>query len=267
MKAFSREGFTGQEMIGGNSMSLVHMNGRVLDSITGRFLSADSYVNEPGNTQDFNRYSYVHNNPLSFTDPSGFAAGNDENNGYEGAGVVIVAQRIEPDNGNSALDYFNKFIMDWLNHAGPGPTQIFSNYVVSVDAAKTRGQKAQSPPCSTSSAPTSNAAAVPFTDDQGNPVADINGNPMQRPAGWDPHFFTAQGAADGSLGALQLPNFRIGGSWDAQRVGGSFYANFVDFASRLVARIYTLRREYFRCTTFKFRWPRSRSHLHASSSS
>jgi RHS repeat-associated protein len=72
MKNFSREGFTGQDMIGGNSMGLVHMNGRVEDTVTGRFLSADPFVFEPEFTQAWNRYSYVHNNPMSFVDPSGF---------------------------------------------------------------------------------------------------------------------------------------------------------------------------------------------------
>lgn len=68
----SRMGYTGHEAIGGVSMGLNHMNGRVQDAITGRFLSADPYVTQPGNTQNFNRYSYVYNNPLSFRDPSGF---------------------------------------------------------------------------------------------------------------------------------------------------------------------------------------------------
>jgi hypothetical protein len=36
--------------------------------------------------------------------------------------------------------------------------------------------------------------AVPFADDAGNPVLDMLGNQMQRPAGWDPHFFTYHGA-------------------------------------------------------------------------
>ena len=48
------------------------MNGRIADSLTGRFLSPDPYIPYAGSTQSFNRYSYVRNNPLSATDPSGF---------------------------------------------------------------------------------------------------------------------------------------------------------------------------------------------------
>jgi hypothetical protein len=40
--------------------------------VTGRFLSADPYVPNPRNTQDYNRYSYVDNNPLTYIDPTGF---------------------------------------------------------------------------------------------------------------------------------------------------------------------------------------------------
>ena len=54
-------------------MGLIHMNGRVQDSITGRFLSADPYIQAPYFSQSLNRYSYTFNNPLSYTDPSGFA--------------------------------------------------------------------------------------------------------------------------------------------------------------------------------------------------
>jgi RHS repeat-associated protein len=52
--------------------SLVHMNGRVYDAEIGRFLSPDPYVGNPYSTQGFNRYAYVQNNPLRYTDPSGF---------------------------------------------------------------------------------------------------------------------------------------------------------------------------------------------------
>ncbi len=63
-------GYTGHEMLDG--VGLVHMNGRVYDPTIGRFLSADPHVQAPGNLQNWNRYSYVMNNPLSYTDPMGF---------------------------------------------------------------------------------------------------------------------------------------------------------------------------------------------------
>ena len=62
--------FTGQETI--PEIGLIHMNGRVYDPDLGRFLSADPHIQAPGNTQSYNRYTYVLNNPLSHTDPSGF---------------------------------------------------------------------------------------------------------------------------------------------------------------------------------------------------
>lgn len=72
IKGVSRMGYTGHEAIGGVSMGLNHMNGRVQDAIIGRFLSADPYVPSPGMTQSYNRYAYVGNNPLTYIDPSGF---------------------------------------------------------------------------------------------------------------------------------------------------------------------------------------------------
>ncbi|MFK5854922.1 MAG: RHS repeat-associated core domain-containing protein [Bacteroidota bacterium] len=62
-------GYTGHEHI--DEFNLINMNGRVYDPILGRFLSPDNYVQAPYHTQSFNRYSYVLNNPLKYTDPSG----------------------------------------------------------------------------------------------------------------------------------------------------------------------------------------------------
>jgi len=66
----TRQGYTGQSMLG--NMGLIHMNGRIQDAVTGRFLSPDPTIPNPMFTQSFNRYSYVNNNPLSYIDPSGF---------------------------------------------------------------------------------------------------------------------------------------------------------------------------------------------------
>lgn len=63
-------GFTGHEML--DAVGLIHMNGRVYDATLGRFISADPNIQVPKNLQNLNRYSYVMNNPLSYTDPSGF---------------------------------------------------------------------------------------------------------------------------------------------------------------------------------------------------
>jgi RHS repeat-associated protein len=46
--------------------------GRLYDPALRRFTTADPYVTEPLNPQGLNRYSYVQNNPMNFTDPSGF---------------------------------------------------------------------------------------------------------------------------------------------------------------------------------------------------
>lgn len=62
-------GYTGHEML--SEFGLINMNGRLYDPAIGRFLSTDNYVQEPGNSQNFNRYSYCLNNPLKYTDPDG----------------------------------------------------------------------------------------------------------------------------------------------------------------------------------------------------
>ncbi|RKX36459.1 MAG: hypothetical protein DRP64_18660, partial [Verrucomicrobia bacterium] len=63
-------GFTGHEQL--DHLQLIHMNGRIYDPIIGRMISPDPLIQAPENLQSFNRYSYVWNNPLSSTDPSGF---------------------------------------------------------------------------------------------------------------------------------------------------------------------------------------------------
>ncbi|HEX9599848.1 MAG TPA: RHS repeat-associated core domain-containing protein, partial [Mariniflexile sp.] len=62
-------GYTGHEHL--KSVGLIHMNGRLYDAKLHRFLQPDNYVQDPNNTQNFNRYGYVLNNPLKYTDFSG----------------------------------------------------------------------------------------------------------------------------------------------------------------------------------------------------
>ncbi len=62
------QGFTGHEQL--DEVGLVHMGARLYDAEIGRFIQADDFV-EPDATQGLNRYSYVLNNPLTATDPTG----------------------------------------------------------------------------------------------------------------------------------------------------------------------------------------------------
>jgi hypothetical protein len=81
-------GYTGHEHL--QSVGLIHMNDdralknhpvddfsegarlqRWHDPLLRRFLGPDNFVQDPFNTQNFNRYGYVLNSPLMYTDPSG----------------------------------------------------------------------------------------------------------------------------------------------------------------------------------------------------
>ena len=66
-----RRGFTGHEHL--ERTGIIHMNGRIYDPMIGRFLSPDPIVSNPYFSQSYNRYSYVWNNPMAYTDPSGYA--------------------------------------------------------------------------------------------------------------------------------------------------------------------------------------------------
>ncbi|WP_460692271.1 FG-GAP-like repeat-containing protein [Mucilaginibacter puniceus] len=62
-------GYTGHEHLQG--VGLINMNARLYDPVLHRFLAPDGLIQDPYNTQDYNRYAYVLNNPLKYIDPSG----------------------------------------------------------------------------------------------------------------------------------------------------------------------------------------------------
>jgi RHS repeat-associated protein len=78
--AITPKGFTQHEHL--NQLELIHMNGRVFDYALGRFFSVDPIIQFPLNSQSLNPYSYILNNPLSGTDPTGYevCSGDEKNN-------------------------------------------------------------------------------------------------------------------------------------------------------------------------------------------
>lgn len=91
-------GYTGHEHL--QSVGLINMNGRLYDPKLHRFLQPDNNIQDPYNTQNYNRYGYVLNNPLKYTDPSGESWKSWWNDNWKSVvtigaavvtGVVIVA--------------------------------------------------------------------------------------------------------------------------------------------------------------------------------
>lgn len=62
-------GYTSHEHFA--EIGIIHMNGRLYDPLLRRFLNADENIQDPNNTQNYNKYGYVLNNPLMYSDPSG----------------------------------------------------------------------------------------------------------------------------------------------------------------------------------------------------
>ncbi len=64
-------GYTGHEHL--DDIGVIHMNGRIFDPTLGRFMQGDPLIQDPGNLQNYDRYGYCYNNPLTCVDPSGFS--------------------------------------------------------------------------------------------------------------------------------------------------------------------------------------------------
>jgi RHS repeat-associated protein len=61
-------GYTGEQT---DPTGLVFLRARYYDPALGRFITPDSLIPDPLSSIGWNRYAYVGNNPLKFTDPSG----------------------------------------------------------------------------------------------------------------------------------------------------------------------------------------------------
>jgi RHS repeat-associated protein len=86
-------------------VGIIHMNGRLYDPLLRRFLNADENIQDPTNTQNYNKYGYVMNNPMMYTDPSGEIWGF-----IIGAIVGSYISGVQANHGNA-----NPFKWDWKN--------------------------------------------------------------------------------------------------------------------------------------------------------
>ncbi len=105
------------------------MNGRIYSPKLGRMLSPDPVTQAPENGQNYDRYTYAFNNPLKYTDPSGYKNDNDadidcsdsciSNPGASNVGmeeVLVVAQDLSSSSsGNLAPLAFGMSSQQALN--------------------------------------------------------------------------------------------------------------------------------------------------------
>ena len=128
-------GFTGHEHL--QTVGLIHMNGRLYDPALHRFLQPDNYIQDPFNTQSFNRYGYCLNNPLLYNDITGEWFGIDDLIAAVAGGVINLA--VNAIQGNvtswgSALGYFGVgAVSGWASlYVGPlavGAISGLGNYI------------------------------------------------------------------------------------------------------------------------------------------
>jgi RHS repeat-associated protein len=83
--------FTGKEL--DPETGLYYYGGRYYDPEISRFVSPDPFVQDPEDPQNLNRYSYVENDPINYTDPSGYFYNSAKNSGGGFFGSIFGTKR------------------------------------------------------------------------------------------------------------------------------------------------------------------------------
>lgn len=102
-----KRGYTFHEHL--EEFNLINMNGRVYDPLLARFLNADPLIQDNTDAQNFNRYSYVLNNPTKYTDPSGYAYNGIGSNYTIGGVSDDAARNFNHDQQIMFNDYWTNF--------------------------------------------------------------------------------------------------------------------------------------------------------------
>lgn len=135
-------GYTSHEHLA--EVGLIHMNGRLYDPVLRSFLMPDNFIQQPENTQNYNRYAYVLNNPLMYTDPSGELFGSDlallgaisANPVTFGVGAAIMLGSVLAANWDKwgVKDFFNNNVSNavkdgtrWIGNQFKSVGKFFSN--------------------------------------------------------------------------------------------------------------------------------------------
>jgi len=83
-----------------DAFGIINMNGRVYDPQTAMFLSPDPFVQSPDNWANYNRNGYCMNNPLIYSDLSGYTT-TPSTGGGGNSPVLSDMSFIKCENGNA----------------------------------------------------------------------------------------------------------------------------------------------------------------------
>lgn len=132
-------GYTGEQM--DVETGLTYLRSRYYDSVSGRFMSRDSFGGYKKSSQSQNRYVFGGNNPASRTDPSGQAP-PDMNLSRENACSIADCDNPNPNGTYPLRNYSGYYVPgeenayvfegygDWLEPSGGPPAQAFGRNVI-----------------------------------------------------------------------------------------------------------------------------------------
>jgi len=85
-------------------INLLDYGSRRYDPELGRFIQPDSIVPDPSNSQAYDRYAYTFNNPVRYTDPSGYCSEEGDDWCYESTIDIAISYIQHSEVGKSLYD-------------------------------------------------------------------------------------------------------------------------------------------------------------------
>jgi RHS repeat-associated protein len=104
-QSYTTKGYTAHEHI--ESMDLIHMGGRIYDPTIRRMIQSDPIVQAPEQILSYNRYSYIWNDPINGTDPTGYE--RDDNGRTFNTGARNYAWISGESQADATVDYAADF--------------------------------------------------------------------------------------------------------------------------------------------------------------
>ena len=120
------------------------IKGRMYDYNNGRFLSVDPFIQSPTSTQSMNPYTYILNNPLSGTDPTGYRFGEPGAAGAKLGLILGVSTGLISEEGAAIIESSDSTLVG-ATDTGAAIKSAFAtgSLAIGIELAKQRYNKRQ----------------------------------------------------------------------------------------------------------------------------